>query len=273
MDITGKTVIVTGASRGIGKQVALELARRGANIAIAARTVERRKQLPGTIGETLEQLEAVGAKAIAVQADLTAETDLAKIVDKTVEAFGGVDVLVNNAAATGHRAWGAPLLDLSRADFLMQYEVNLFAPFTLIQRVAPIMADRGGGRVINLTTASPEVFRQNNMDPGSVGSARQTAVLGPAALGYTSSKAALDRFCAVVAPQLNEMGISISNVHPGSVRTELSEILGARGMDISNMIPTEIPTKAIAWLATCDDPMANTGRLFVAERLVADLGL
>jgi NAD(P)-dependent dehydrogenase (short-subunit alcohol dehydrogenase family) len=271
-DLHDKTVIVTGASRGVGKQTAIRLGGLGANVVIAARTAEPRRMLPGTIGETLAAIEATGAKALAVQADMANADDLERLVSSTVDAFGGVDVLINNAAATGGRSWGAPLLELSRDDWLWQYAVNIHAPFSLTKAVVPIMQSRGGGRVINVTTGSPEVLAQSGQAPPPEPLPRQEA-LGTAPLAYTSSKAALDRFCAVVAPQLRPLGVSIVNMHPGGVHTELVDILVERGFDASNMIPMDVPARALAFLATCDDPMQFTGRLFTAEGLVAEYGL
>jgi len=114
MDIAGRTAIVTGASRGIGKHTAIELGRRGANVVVAARTVERRKRLPGTIGETVEAIESTGAKALAIQADMANAEDLDRLVASSFDHFGRIDILINNAAATAGKSWGASLLDLTR---------------------------------------------------------------------------------------------------------------------------------------------------------------
>lgn len=116
LDLTGKVVIITGASRGIGKEAAQAFARRGANLVLTARTVEPDSWLPGTLGETLARIEDMGASAITVQADLASEADLERIVDAAVERFGGVDVLVNNAAATASDFWSKRFLELSRED-------------------------------------------------------------------------------------------------------------------------------------------------------------
>src|SRR5579871_1135115 len=97
LDLAGKVVIITGASRGVGKQAALDFARRGAKVVLAARTVKADDKLPGTIGETLSQIEALGGQAIAVATDLAEEDDLKHLVDAAVERFGGVDILINNA--------------------------------------------------------------------------------------------------------------------------------------------------------------------------------
>ena len=159
VDLTGKVVIITGASRGVGKQASLDFARRGAHVVLAARTVEADSKLPGTIGETLAQIEALGGQAIAVATDLAKEEDLKALVDAAVQRFGGVDILVNNAAATTGDIWGKPFSELTREEWLYQFDVNVHAPFTLTQLVVPIMEKRGGGRIINVTTGSGEVFQ------------------------------------------------------------------------------------------------------------------
>jgi NAD(P)-dependent dehydrogenase (short-subunit alcohol dehydrogenase family) len=260
MELAGKVAIITGASRGIGKQVALELARRGATVVVAARTVEQHGRLPGTIGETVAGVEAAGGTAVAVQADMASADDLDRLVRETVERFGRVDILVNNAAATATRSWGAPLLELTREEWMAQYAVNLHAPYSLLRAVVPIMAEHGGGRVINLTTA------------GHRGDGDAEPATGlPVPLAYPSSKAALDQLCRSVAPQLRQYGVMVVNIHPGFVRTELTELLASGGVETSDAIPMAIPTDAIAYLATCDDPMRYTGEVLAAEELLAEL--
>src|ERR1700730_15271939 len=141
MDVNGKTAIITGASRGIGKQIAIELGRLGANVVVAARTVEAHRRLSGTIGETVEAVHAAGGQAIAVRTDLRDPLDIRALVDQAVERFGAIGVLVNNAADT---SGGTPsILDLDREDWLRQFEANLHGPFSLIQAVLPSMRDAG----------------------------------------------------------------------------------------------------------------------------------
>jgi NAD(P)-dependent dehydrogenase (short-subunit alcohol dehydrogenase family) len=259
MDLHDKTAIVTGASRGIGKQLAIELGRRGADVVIAARTVERRRRLPGTIGETVEAIEAVGARAHAVAADMARAEDLDRLVAEAMDRFGRIDVLVNNAAMTTGRSWAASLADLTREEWMEQYAVNLHAPYTLIRAVLPIMGDQGGGRVLNVTT-------------GKYGGDGPIAGIHTP-LAYPSSKAALDQFCISVAPQLAAAGISITNVNPGFVRTEMVDLMAEAGMDSSAAIEMDVPARALAYLASCEDPMAYTGQVLDAATMVRELDL
>src|SRR5688500_1384456 len=100
MDLRGRSVVITGASRGIGKLLAVEMGRRGANVVVAARTETPHRRLAGTIGETVEAVKEAGGNAIAVRTDLRNPADIDALAQVAVTRFGGVDVLVNNAADT-----------------------------------------------------------------------------------------------------------------------------------------------------------------------------
>ena len=99
MSFAGKTVLITGASRGIGKSIALRLAREGANVVVAAKSVEENPKLGGTIFSAAQEIEAAGGQALAVACDIRFEEQIAQAVDQTLARFGSIDVLVNNASA------------------------------------------------------------------------------------------------------------------------------------------------------------------------------
>src|SRR5215216_531084 len=99
MSLKNKTILITGASRGIGKAIALRLAAEGANIVIAAKSVEENAKLGGTIFSAATEIEAAGGKALAVQCDIRSEEQIDNVVNKAVEKFGGIDIVVNNASA------------------------------------------------------------------------------------------------------------------------------------------------------------------------------
>jgi NAD(P)-dependent dehydrogenase (short-subunit alcohol dehydrogenase family) len=288
-DLTGKVAIVTGSSRGIGKRAALTLARRGARLVVTARTVESaQNDLPGTIGQTVKEIEALGAEAIAVAADLSSEDDLKQIVDSATDRFGGVDILVNNAAVTVGYSWAAPLTEMPRADWLHHYAVNVHAPFTLMQLTVPSMESRGGGRILNVTTGSAEAHRLVE-EPSPQGSVKYYAGDGDGGIpapgasmnipalwspAYFSSKRALDRLSNVIAPQLVPKNVFIMSVMPGWVATESAEAnheLGDR--QDAAMISMDVPARVLAYFAACEDPVEYTGRVFFAERELAELGL
>ena len=299
--LSGKVAIVTGSSRGIGKRAALALARRGARLVVTARTVEEAggahpgpparpgpPALPGTIGQTVKEIEALGAEAIAVATDLSSEDDLHGVVDAAVDRFGGVDILVNNAAVTVGYHWSAPLLEMPRPDWLHHYAVNVHAPFTLMQLVVPSMESRGGGRILNVTTGSAEAHRlveepspassvryyhgdETGGIPAPGASMNIPALWSPA---YFSSKRALDRMSNVLAPQLVPKNVFIMSVMPGWVATESAEAnhdLGDR--QDAKMVPMDVPARILAYFAACENPLEYTGRVFFAERELAELGL
>jgi NAD(P)-dependent dehydrogenase (short-subunit alcohol dehydrogenase family) len=268
--IVGKVVIITGASRGVGKQAALDFARRGANVTLAARTVAANNALPGSLDETVKQIESLGVKALAIPTDLASEADLNRLVDATIDHFGGVDVLINNAAATTGEIWSKRFLELTREDWLYQFAVNVHAPFTLMQRVVPSMEKRGGGRIINLSTGSGEVFRMPE-EPQKLESVGKFSLEVP---GYYASKRALDRLGNAVAPELAKKNIAVIGMHPGLVATEVVAIrVKEAGLDNSVAVPMTVPSRMLVYFACCQNPMEYTGRLFWAEREMADMGI
>jgi NAD(P)-dependent dehydrogenase (short-subunit alcohol dehydrogenase family) len=272
LDLTGQVVIVTGASRGMGRQAALDFAKRGANIVIAARTVDPDDTLPGTLGEALAQIEALGVGALAVPTDLANQDDLQRLVDAAVQRFGGVDVLVNNAAVTVGDMWDKRFLDLTLEEWRYQFDVNLHAPFTLMQLVVPIMESRGGGRIINITTGSHEAFRLPE-ETVAVASANGRNLVVP---GYFASKRALDRLGNVIAPELAAKNVFVITMHPGWVATEIVE---ARLEDVpadqvsGRPVPMSTPTRMMVYFAACENPAEYSGRVFWAERELAELGI
>ena len=210
------------------------------------------------------------------------------MVATAVDRFGGVDILVNNAAVTVGYNWSAPLLDMPRADWLHHFAVNVHAPFTLTQLVVPSMEARGGGRILNVTTGSAEAHRLVE-EPNPVSSLRYysgdstggipapgasmdiPALWSPA---YFASKRALDRMSNVLAPQLVQKNVFIMGVMPGWVATESAEAnheLGDR--TDAKMVSMDVPARILAYFAACENPLEYTGRVFFAERELAELGL
>ena len=269
-DISGQVAIVTGASRGIGRRTALMLAERGVQVVVAARTVHPRRTLPGTLGETVALIEGAGGTALAVPTDLSHEDDLKRLVDAAVDRFGGVDVLINNAAVTDKRGWSTPFVDVKREDWLYEFDVNLHAVFTLSQLVVPIMEQRGGGRILNVTTVSAEAYRQAEETPRTVDDAGLTL----AAVGYFSSKRAMDRLATIVAPQLAPKNIYMITVFPGWAASEIALIrVNATDGLPPGMVPLEVPARLLTYFAACKDPNEYTGRIFWAERDLPALGI
>jgi NAD(P)-dependent dehydrogenase (short-subunit alcohol dehydrogenase family) len=142
-DIQGKVAIVTGSGQGIGQGIALALGKAGAHLMLAGKT-------PSKLEETKRHIEATGGRAATVTADVADPDDIARIVASAVAAFGGVDILVNNA----QQAVLGPLLELDDAGFRMTMDTGPLATFRLMKAVYPQMKKRGGGAIINLATSA-----------------------------------------------------------------------------------------------------------------------
>ncbi len=262
-----RVAVVTGASRGIGKQTCLLLARQGMQLVLAARTEEPRSGTPGTLGETVAALRDLGCEPLAIRADLSAADDVDRVVSETLERFGGVDVLVNNAAYTVGRTLFTHVPDLTREQWEKHFAVNVTAPLMLIQGFWNSMRARGGGVVVNLTSGEAALRAVEPTRENSTGLPEN----GPA---YGASKAALNRMTNVVAQEGLEHRIAVIAVEPGFVLTEtMAATFAAGGVAETTAIPPAVPASAIAYLCTCDDPMRYTGEIVSAPALVAELGL
>jgi NAD(P)-dependent dehydrogenase (short-subunit alcohol dehydrogenase family) len=260
--VTDRTAIVTGASRGIGKQIAIELGRSGLNVVVAARSVSPHRGLAGSIGETVDAVRAVGAEAIAVETDVRSEDSVRRLMTTAIDRFGAVDVLVNNAADT---SGGTPgVTELAFDDWLRQFDTNLHGPLRLIQAAVPEMRKRGGGVIVNMTSGAGDLVP----DPLFGG----PSVLAGERLAYASSKAALNRLENALAPELSRDRIAIVNVDPGFTRTELVDRMVEKDVvDGSTAIPMSVPTRAVVHLVTSGEAARFTGQVIRAESFVRGL--
>lgn len=147
MKFQGKTVFITGASRGIGKAIGLRLAQEGANVVIAAKTAEPHPKLPGTIYSAAEEMEAAGGKALPVIVDIRDEALVQKAVDQTVEKFGGIDVLINNASAI----FLAGTVDTPMKRFDLMHQVNARGTYMTSQKCIPYLLKAENPHILNLS--------------------------------------------------------------------------------------------------------------------------
>ncbi len=189
-DFTGRVAIVTGAWRGLGRAAASRLHERGASVAVNVRDRERAE----------ERARAIGERAIAIPGDLAAPGVAEEIVRATLARFGRIDILVNNAAMA--RSTRFP--DLSAEEWRLALEVNMTAPFLLIQAALPAMKAQGYGRVVNVSSSA----------------GRQVSTLGGA--HYTASKAGMLGLTRAAAKELGKFGITVNAVCPGMIDTELT---------------------------------------------------
>ncbi|OBB98828.1 oxidoreductase [Mycobacterium sp. 852013-50091_SCH5140682] len=232
--LSGKTALVTGSSRGIGRAIAQRLAAEGATVAVTARSYEpslstragESTALPGTIDETIELIESAGGTALGIAADLENPQQRAGLVDQVVECTGRIDILVNNAGFADYSV----IEDMSMATFDRTVEHYVRTPFVLTQAAIPHMRQQGGGWIVNIgsVTGLPPVrpYREYNKASGDV--------------VYASVKAALHRFTQGIAAELLDANIAVNAVGPTSaVRTP-----GA-----ASLIPDTFPTEPVEYLA------------------------
>ena len=143
----GKTVVITGASRGIGKEIGLKLAKDGANVVIAAKTADPHPKLPGTIYTAAEEIEAAGGKALPCIVDVRDETSVEKCVEDTVRKFGGIDILVNNASAIS--LTGTLETPMKRYDLM--HQINTRGTFLMSQKCIPYLKQAKNAHILNLS--------------------------------------------------------------------------------------------------------------------------
>ncbi|OBH84478.1 oxidoreductase [Mycobacterium scrofulaceum] len=225
--LSGRAAIVTGASRGLGRAIALALAADGAAVAVAGRTEQVwDERLPGTIGETVADIEAAGGRAVAVRADLTDRDDIARLVSTAREALGPITILVNNAAftapgrppaagaeqrpksakpASGAAKPGWPgFVSVPLTAYRRHFEIAVFAAYELMQLVCPDMFEAGGGAIINITSIASRI-------PGDGPYPDRGGGVLP---GYGGSKAALEHLTQCAAYDLADHHIAVNALSP-----------------------------------------------------------
>ncbi len=263
----GKVALVTGASRGIGRAVAVELAELGADVAVTARTVTPRDDdLTGTVHETAEAIEGAGAKALAIGADLGRPDERDRVMREVMGAFGRVDVLVNNAADTGDNVFRG-FWDTSADEWAAQIDLNLNAMYALMKACAPVMRANGGGLIVNLGSMRdiPEGLS------GGGGRISEDVRLGAA---YPTSKVAIFAMSTLVAQELAEDNIVVVTMNPGGAATESFRHNALRfGWDPTWGTPVAMPAKTVGYLATCPDPITYAATYVDAVSFSQEKGL
>ncbi len=257
-----KVAIVTGASRGIGKAMALGLAEAGASVVVAARTAEPRAGLPGTIHDTVAEIEAAGGRALAVACNVREEESIRDMVNATLDELGAIDILVNNAGIGGY----APFLQMTLREWDLNMAINLRAPFIACQATVPIMIEQGGGSIINVSShAATNIFSSTLGEDHDAG----IALVGQA---YGTAKAGLERLTWGLAAELGPHNIAVNALKPlRPVATEGFRVQRPDA-DFSTWATPEDMAKATVYLAG-QDSRGLTGAIITAEELVRRLGL
>ena len=241
--LEGRVVIVTGASRGIGRGLAIGLAKAGADVVCAARTVvEEPGGLPGTINATADDVRAIGRRALAVRCDVGVASDIAALFTQTMDAFGRIDVLVNNAMAPTRGTFDETTVEMWDESIT----TNVRSLFVACKGVVPLMAAGGGGSIINISSGAAEHASSAHLPPGY-------AV-------YSVAKAAMERFSSAVAPEIAMHGIAMNALRPGPVKTELSTLHLGEDYDWSGWRPPEAVVPAVLFLSQARPPTV-TGRV------------
>lgn len=248
MKLDGRVAVITGAGRGIGRAIALAYAREGARLALAARSEPE-------LDETVAAVSELGAEAIAVRTDVTSQIATSRLARRTVERFGRIDALVNNAGVSGPIG---PLQDNDIAEWVDTINVNLTGAFLACRAVIPVMLEQGGGKIINLSGAGA-ANAWSNMS------------------AYCASKSAVVRLTEVLAQELEGKGITVNALGPGSVHTsmwdKMTEDAAQAGADFIHALGLRVTSgggasieecaELAVWLAS-DESDGLTGRLISA---------
>jgi citronellol/citronellal dehydrogenase len=250
-DLRGKTLFITGGSRGIGKAIALRAAADGANVAIAAKTAEAHPKLPGTIYTAAEEIEAAGGKALPLQVDIRDEEQVQRAVERTVETFGGLDVLVNNASAINLTG----TLDTPMKRFDLMWSVNARGTFACSQACIPHLRKSANPHILTL---SPPL----NLDPRWF--EMHTA--------YTISKYGMSLCVLGMAAEFKADGIAVNALWPKTViATAALAMLGGLTPPEKCRRPEIVADAAHALLTR--DSRSGTGGFHIDEDVLREAGV
>ena len=242
LSLKGKVALVTGARQGLGKSISLGMAEAGADLVICDRVID-----DGKLAETAKEIEALGRKTLSLGGDITVEDDVNNIVNKSIEKFGKIDVLVNNAGVTAQDSF----LQLPYRRWRLILSVNLDGTFLCSKVVLPHMLEKKSGIIINVSSILAHQIRMN--------------------IAYGVTKAGVERFTLGLAREMRkETGIAITCIRPYFVKTEV--VMGfMEGRDTSDYEEPIIWQKYPAMLAGTD-PQDVTGKIWDKAALEEKFG-
>jgi citronellol/citronellal dehydrogenase len=247
-----KTLFITGASRGIGKAIAVRAAQDGANVAIAAKTAEPHPKLPGTIYTAAQEVEAAGGKALPLVCDIRSEEQIAEAVKKTLAAFGGIDILVNNASAI--HLTGTVATPMKRYDLM--HQINTRGTFACSQACIPHLAKAENPHILNL---SPPL----NME----------AKWFAPHVAYTMAKFGMSMCVLGMAEELRGQGIAVNALWPRTViaTAAVQNLLGGDATVRRSRKP-EIMGDAAHWILT-QPSRELTGKFLIDDDVMRSAGV
>jgi citronellol/citronellal dehydrogenase len=254
MTLAGKTLFISGGSRGIGLAIALRAARDGANVAIAAKTAEPNPKLPGTIFSAAEDIERAGGHALAIQCDIRDENAVAAAVTQTAAHFGGVDILVNNASAIS--LTGTLATPMKRFDLM--FGINVRGTYACSQACLPhLVKSAEAGRNPHILTLSPPLNMQPRWFKNHV--------------AYTMAKYGMSMCVLGMAEEFRDAGVAVNALWPRTViRTAALAMIP--GLDAERARTPEIMADA-AHIVLGRDARGFTGRFCIDEEVLASAGV
>lgn len=210
MELEGKVALVTGAAQGIGKAIALTLAKNGADIVVSDINLEKAQ-------ETSKEIEAMGRKSIAIKVDVSKYEEVEKMIEKIISEFGRIDILVNNAGITRDKL----ILRMTEEDWDAVVNVNLKGTFNCTKAAIRHMSKQKSGKIVNIASVSGEM--------GNPGQAN-----------YSASKAGVIGFTKTIAREFAQRGINVNAIAPGYIETPMTDVLPEKVKEeLKKMIPLE----------------------------------
>ena len=254
MNLQGKTLFITGASRGIGLAIAKRAARDGANIVVVAKTTDANPKLPGTIYSAAAEIEAAGGHALAVQTDIRDEASVLAAIEQAVARFGGIDILVNNASAISL----TPTTATPMKRFDLMFGVNVRGTYLCTQACLPhLVRSAQAGRNPHVLNMSPPLsMREHWFAPHTA---------------YTMAKYGMSECTLGHAGEFRPLGIAVNSLWPRTaIATAALQMIP--GVDIARCRTPDILADA-AYLILTSDAKATTGNFFLDDTLLAQHGI
>ena len=251
-EFKGRTVLITGGSRGIGKAIALRLAKEGANIAIAAKTAEPHPKLEGTIYTAAAEIEKLGVKALPLQCDIRSEQQIQTTVDAVVQTFGGIDILINNASAINLM----PTEQMEPKRFDLMHSIQVRGTFFIFYSCIPHLQQSNHAHILNL---SPPL----NLNPKWFA----------AHLAYTMSKYGMSMIVMGLAEELKKYNIGVNALWPQTTiaTAAVQNLLGGDALMQMSRSPQIVADAAAAILSQA--PAECTGNFFIDEEVLKKHGV